>query len=440
MRTYRISKYNPILKKIILVFIIAFSLLETLMAQEINLPERISISDKFFSPWVKSLLYEYDLLLNGSNYTVQRTTLEENGNKDNRDQNIGTVDIQLIKEILITIGNHPSKRVNPSDFQKSFALDSINDFLNKHGNDYWITNDFQKQFIREQLTDPVKLKFNLEMYFKEYDHSYFIDGSSTEIKIDFHFKDSILSVSSKSILQTGLPIEVNGEKSFSPNLASLIGELIPKSKTNRKAQFSGERLFSDAIIKTIGNNRRTLDNLESKSFQVYVDSLKTMFQVSNIRVVNGISSTNWNGEKRLSCKLRDKSVNSNVLVSYSTSIKNGAILYPVSLIMENYSQLYLRTMSSTFFNEYLAENKERELSIIYDDNSCFTDQSRKSAMNDCKLTGLSIDFENAVFISLKSELGNISHWGLLPNGQYFMWWNDGNPPRPIDDENYLKCE
>jgi hypothetical protein len=50
------------------------------------------------------------------------------------------------------------------------------------------------------------------------------------------------------------------------------------------------------------------------------------------------------------------------------------------------------------------------------------------------------DFETAIFISLRSEHGNISRWGLLQNGQFFMWWNNGNPPTPIDDKNYLKCE
>jgi hypothetical protein len=97
-------------------------------------------------------------------------------------------------------------------------------------------------------------------------------------------------------------------------------------------------------------------------------------------------------------------------------------------------------MCSSFFTEYLSANKESELSIIYDDNSCFTDKSKEFAMDDCKLTDLMIDFENVIFISLKNEFGNISRWGLLPNGNYFMWWNNGNPPSPSEDNNYLKCK
>lgn len=175
-------------------------------------------------------------------------------------------------------------------------------------------------------------------------------------------------------------------------------------------------------------------------YQSYIDSLKNSFEVSNTRIINGTYSTNWDGEKRLSCKLKDTSCTSNILISYSTTIINKEIIYPVSFIIADYKQLYALVENSSFFREYLYENKERELTIVYDDNSCFTDKLKRFALDDCKLTGTVIDFENAVFISLKNEFGNISRWALLPNGQYFMWWNDGSPPIPIDDKNYLKCE
>ena len=428
------------MKKTVLIIIIAIGLLETLLAQEINLPEKISISDKFFSPWGTSLLYEYDLELRGNYYMIQRTIFEENGRKKNRDKQIGKLDIHHIKQLLLTIEQNPSREIRAIDFINSFSSESINDFFKKEADNYWINNDFQKQFIIEQLTEPEKLKDNLELYFQDYDHSGYIDGPSTEVQIAFHFGDSITTVSSKSILWVGLPIEINGRKTFSPKLAGFIGELIPESKTNRKEQFSVKELSSAIIKEVIGSHRRTIDNLESKSYQVYIDSLKTNFIVSNERVVNGTPSTNWDGEKRFSCKLREISMRENVSISYSTTIENGAFAFPVSRIISDYERLYSTVIGSTFFGKYLSENKERNLSIIYDDNSCFTKKSREFATNDCKLSNLEIEFENSVFISLQDEFGGISRWGLLPNGQYFMWWNNGSPPIPEYDKNYLKCE
>jgi hypothetical protein len=97
-------------------------------------------------------------------------------------------------------------------------------------------------------------------------------------------------------------------------------------------------------------------------------------------------------------------------------------------------------MRVNFFREYLTNNKDRHLSIVYDDNSCFTNKTKRFALMDCKLLKDVTIPDGAVFISLENEFGGISRWGLLPNGRYFMWWDTGNPPIPNDDKNYLKCE
>ena len=429
-----------IMKQTLLILIFAFGLFESLMAQKIQLPDRISIKDKFFSPWGTNLFYEYELEGNGDDYLIQRTAFVENGKKKNRKKHIGSINTELIEKILNEISENPTYEINPKDFQEYFSMDSIDMFFKNHGDNYWINNDYQRQFITEQLTEPANLKSNLEDYFRNYDHSGYIDGSSTEVDIKFHFADSTLSIKSKSILWCGLPIEINERKNYSPNLAALIGELIPESETERKEQFSCTKLFSAVIRETINNHRRKIDNLESKTYQIYIDSLNNRFIVSNKRIINGTYSTNWNGEKRLSCVLRDSIMVSNVSISYSTTIENGKIKYPVSLIIRDYNKLYNQLMSSDFFKQYLAENNERTVSIIYDDNSCFTEKSKEFALDDCNLIDTKVDFETAIFISLRNEHGNISRWGLLQNGQFFMWWNNGNQPTPTDDKKYLKCE
>jgi hypothetical protein len=428
------------MKKTALIIIITFVLLETIIAQEMKLPERISISDSFFSPWGTNLFYKYELELNGDSYNIQRITLQENEKKHNRKKQAGKVDKQLIEKILVELNGKTTYEIQAADFLTNFPLDSINIFFKQQADNYWINNEFQKRFIIEQLTEQKKLENNLKLYFKNYDHSESIDGSSTEVKINFYFGDSTYTISSKSILWYGLPIEINGDKNFSPKLAFLLGEIIPESKTQRKEQFSGKKLFSAVIRETINNHRKAIDNLESKTFQVYLDSLEKKFKVSNPRVINGTYSTNWNGEKRLSCNLSDTSMLENISIDYSTTIDNGMVKYPVTLIISEYQKIYEKVISAEFFREYLMENKERKLSIIYDDNSCFTQKSKEFALDDCKLINTEIDFDNSVFISLRNEFGNASRWGLLPNGQYFMWWNNGNPIKPANDKNYLKCE
>jgi len=192
---------------------------------------------------------------------------------------------------------------------------------------------------------------------------------------------------------------------------------------------------------------QTYDELISQNnvvrfIDLFVNGLKVIeygFRVSQTRVIQAIYSTNWDGEKRLSCRLQDTSMPANVSISYSTTIENGKVIYPVSLIIKEYSKLYDQLISSTFFREYLAENEKRTLSIVYDDNSCFTDKTKEYATSDCVQIDSLFDFDSAVFISLRSESGGISRWVLKPNGQYFMWWG-GNAPTPTDDEYYLNCK
>ncbi len=433
-------KYNNEMSKLLsATIIIVLGLLETLAAQEIRLPGKISITDKFFSPWGTDLFYEYELKLNENDYSIQATTIRENKENKNRSKKLGIVDKKLIENILLTIKQQSTEKIEISDFEDKFTLDTINNFLKREADNYWIHNEYQKQFIIEELTNPDKLRKNIEFYFKNYDHSRYIDGSSTEVKIIFHFADSVLSVSSKSILWVGLPLEINGKKTFSPKLASLIGELIPESKTERKRQFKGDKLSLQVIRETIQNHREQIGSLESKTYQVHIDSLMSRFFVSDTKIINGTFSVNWNGEKRLSCTLVDSSMVSNVEISYSTTIEKGKVKFPVSLIMAEAKPLYSLVMSSAFFREYLADNEKRHLSIVYDDNSSFTDKAKKLPLMACKSLKAS-DLDNAVFISLRNEFGHISRWALFPNGQYFMSWSNGKPPTPTNDKNHLTCE
>jgi hypothetical protein len=87
----------------VLTIIMVFGLLETIVAQDIQLPDKISISDKFFSPWGTNLFYEYELKLNGNYYSIKARTIKENGKNKKENKKLGTIDKKLIENILLTI-------------------------------------------------------------------------------------------------------------------------------------------------------------------------------------------------------------------------------------------------------------------------------------------------------------------------------------------------
>ena len=409
------------------------------MAQNVQLPDRISITDKFFSPWGTNLFYEYELEKNEDDYIVQRTAFEENGKKKNRKKQIGSIDSGLIEKVLNEISENPNNEINPKDFQEYFPMDSIHMFFKNHGDNYWINNDYQRQFITEQLTEPANLTSNLEAYFRNYDHSGYIDGSSTEVDIKFHFTDSTLSIKSKSILWCGLPIEINGQKNFSPNLAALIGEFIPDSKTERKEQFSCNKLFAAITRETINNHRRIIDNLESKTYQIFLDSISTFFNVSYPHI-EGSYTINWEGERRLSCLLRNNSMPENVSISYSNPIKEESLKYSVSEIISDSERLIIQLQKTESLNNFITANPTRKITIIYDGNSSFSPKAKERALEHCESLTRNIDLSKAIFFELRDEYDHFSRWLVTENGKYFCWWGGSNPPSIEDKSNYLKCE
>jgi hypothetical protein len=407
------------MKQTFLIILITFGLSESLIAQKAQLPDRISITDKFFSPWGTNLFYEYELERNGECYTIQRTAYEENGKKKNRKKHIGSIDEGLIEKILTEILKKTSTEIDPKDFQGYFPMDSIDMFLKNHGDNYWINNEYQRQFIKEQLTNPDNLKNNLELYFKNYDHSGYIDGSSTEVEIKFHFRDSILVINSKSILWFGLPIEMNKRKNFSPILATWIGELIPESETKRKEQFSGEELFSALIRETINNHREKIANLESKTYQVYIDSLESVFTVS-LSSINGSFSYCWNGERRYTCLLSDSTMPKNLSIAYSNPIENGKLKYPVSKIINEYNQLLKLYSKANYLQEFQTSNPDCNYRIRYDGNGNFTKKGLINIQkNGSEFLPDKNDYNSSLFIEIYCENFNYSRWIMLANGNCF---------------------
>jgi hypothetical protein len=288
------------------------------------------------------------------------------------------------------------------------------------------------------LTKPEDVENNLKSYFKDYDQSGWIDGSSTEISISFNLNNEKVIIVSKSILEYALPVNINNKDFYNPELSRLLANIIPSSKTNRHRQLSGDGLFNSVARETINNNRRKLDGLEVLSYNTEIDGLKKHFKVTNLRVVNGTSSTNWNGEKRFNCQLWDTTNNFNLSIMYSSKIDSSKVVYPPSIIIDKYENLVQQLLSIEFFRNYLLENDKRKISIIFDDNNCFTEKTKERVIRDCNNE---IDFDNSLFLAVWNENSGLSNWIVLPNGKYILWMEiSGNAITPADDNNFIECK
>ena len=426
------------MKKTITTILLVFIAQILTFGQNETLPKEISISDKFFSPWGTNLEYRYKLELNESKYEIIRTFQNENGKQKRKQKTIGNIDTKEIESLINLIKTDSTYELQFKDFSEKFTQKNASDFIKEKGDNYWITSDIQKDFLLDNLTIPEKVENNLKSYFKDYDQSGWIDGSSTEISISFVHNNKEVSIVTKSILEYALPINLNNKDHYTPELSRLLANIIPSSKTNRQRQLSGIGLFNSVARETIGNNRRKLDGLEVLGYNSEIDSLKKHFKVTNLRVVNGTSSTNWNGEKRFNCQLWDTASNINVSIMYSSKIDSNKVIYPASIIINKYDSLVHKLLSIEFFRNYLLENDKRKISIIFDDNTCFTEKTKERVLSDCKNE---IGFNNSLFLAVWNENSGLSNWIVLPNGKYMLWMEiSGGAITPNDDKNFIRCK
>ena len=426
------------MKKTISTILLIFIVQILTFGQNENLPKEVSISDKFFSPWGTNLEYRYKLELIEGKYEIIRTFQNENGKHKRKQKKIGNIEANEIERLIDLIKTDSTYELNFKNFSEKFTQNNASDFIKENGDNYWITSDIQKEFLLDNLTKPNKVENNLKSYFRDYDQSGWIDGSSTEISISFIYRNINVTIVTKSILEYALPININNKDHYNPELSRIIAKIIPSSKTNRQLQLSGNGLFNSIAKETISNNRRKLDGLEVLSYTSEIDSLKKHFKVTNLRVVNGTSSTNWNGEKRFNCQLWDTSNNYNVSIMYSSKIDSNKVMYPPSIIIDKYENLVPKLLTIDFFRNYLLENDKRKISIIFDDNTCFTVKTKERVLGDCKNE---IDFDNSLFLAVWTENSELSNWIVLPNGKYILWMEiSGSAITPNDDNNFIECK
>lgn len=424
------------MKKTITTIVIVFLAHLLGYGQGETLPAEISVSDRFSSPWGKNVEYRYSLKLIGGKYEIIRMFQSEDGIQNKKLESIGFIDAIIIERLIELVHTDQTYEIQFQNFSEVFTHENAIDFINEYGANYWITSDIQEKFLLDNLTKSLDVENNLKSYYRNYDRSGWIDGSSTEIRICFVLNNKQMTVVSRSVLEYALPINVNDRDHFNPELSRLLANIIPSGKTNRQRQLSGDGLFTSVAKKTITNNRRKLDALEVHDYSSEVDSLKDRFVITNLRVVNGLSSTNWHGEKRLNCQLWDTTCIFNLSIMYSSKIENSRVKYPPSIIIGRYEYLVQKLLSVKYFSDFLLENDKRKISIIFDDLSCFTEKTKESFLVDC---GNEIDFDNSLFIAVWDENAQLSNWIVLPDGKYILWLELSGKAIIPNDDDFIKC-
>jgi hypothetical protein len=386
--------------------------------QVTELPDTILITDEYYSPWGVSLKYNYRLELVKNKYRIKRTYQRENETEKKTTKIIGKISSDRIHEFIEFIQSDDTPNLQFANFSNEFYHEKASKYVQENGRNNWVTSEVQRNFIIDNLTKPEEVEKSLQSYYQYYDHSFFLDGSTTKLTLTFTFDNKEIEIVSNSILEYAFPISINGEDNYNPKLAAHLANIIPKSKTNRVDQLSGKNLFNEVAQQVITDNRDKLSRLEVLDYKDETDLLKKSFRLSNLRVVNGTASTNWNGEKRYNCQLWNKESDLNISIMYSSLIEDGSLQYSPSIVIDKYEELINTVLAIDFFRDFLSENSNRKISIIFDDNSSFTQKTRESVLRDYDGQ---IDFDNSLYLALWNENKDLSSWIIKTNGEYLLW-------------------
>ena len=408
------------------------------IGQEFNLPREIEITDKFSSPWGVNYEYIYELERSNNYYPVIRTFQFENGKRKSKKKTIGTVETSVIKELIYIALNDTTYDFKFKNFSSIFTPENVNNFIEEKGDNYWIKYDNQIEYIKNNLTQPLVVETSLKSYYNHNaDQSNRIDGSSSLITLSFIVDGKEINISTTSIIEYALPIQINNKKHYNPDISNILAKIIPPSKTDRQKQLFGIGLLKRFANDFIRNKDNKLDRLAALNYTSEVDSLKSHFKVTNLRVVSGVSCMNWNGEERFNCQLWDTLSSLNISIIYSSEIENKTLNYSPSIIIEEYNGLIKQLLAVEFFKDFINDNEQRKISIIFDDYNCFTDKTKDGILTSC---GKEYDLSNSLFLAVWTEKKGLSNWVVFPDNKYLLYKIiTGNIEIPKWDNNFIDC-
>lgn len=428
--------------KIIGLTFFLFGFYRNSLAQDYILPDKIIIEENIFKLYnTPDSKAKYTLILKGDVYSIKTNITKSNKTIKNEIYR-NKLNKNLVKNIISTLNEELSDEIQIKELEKVFTIEKLNYYFKKEEKNNIFYNYHQKSFLINELTSPNLLSPNISSFLNFLnDKNGCKFGKLKEVKIRMYFKDKLIySIKNNDYFKDYLYFEINGEKKYSHKLSKQLIELFQNFKINSNNDLDTNSFFSSVVENTIFNNKQQMEFLESKNYQIQIDSLMNFFKIKEVKVLNNVTSVNWNDEKRLICKLLDTTVFNNIYIKYSTKIENEKIIYPVYNIIKDYKKLLSLVLGSNFFREYLEKNNHSQLSIIYDDNSSFNKSSIKIAREDCPLLNTILDFNEIVFIDINDDFGGYSRWGLFPNNKYFLWYYSGDFPNLNYDENYLKCK
>jgi len=275
---------------------------------EINdyrLPDKIWIRDIYKSPWTTNREYYYTLKLKNDKYRIFKAYIE-NGRILYKNRYEGKVDTIRISNFVKLALSDTTLHFHFNDFADVFTDENANAFIREHGPNHWLRTEVQKKFVFDEITNPRKVEKNLHMYYGlNADQSGWIDGASTEISVQIPFGERQLVIQSSSIIEYALPISINGQKHYNPELSRMLMQILSKNKNYRQEQLTGKTLHYNLTREVLNTYSKKLENIEALNYQWVTDSLERYFRVTNLRITNALYSINWNGERRYCCQLWD---------------------------------------------------------------------------------------------------------------------------------------
>jgi len=417
-----------------LILMILFSSYGSAFCEEY--PHTVVIKDYSSDSYVGVYKYEYELVLNGENYSLFRCYLQESDRKGERMRSKRKFLKEIPVEYITTLLNEiqtPQDSLGLSDLGFSYEWFYENpaqlyDIAERQWKERWpddrAWNSHQVELIKRELVKSENIYRAVQQKFLGAGIIELHSTGRSQLILELKY-DQVTTTLSASKNYLGLPWVLNGEqKLYNQDISKIIDKLIPQNRgfNKKRLQPKTREQILEGIIRKLYDNycEREVKKLAHYNYQEEVDELREYFEISGLKEER-TGTNNWDGEDRLFIYARYPTESRNICFGINLTYEEET-LYTRDSVLEKADYYYRLVNEIPFLLTYLDENPERRIEISFDNGFSLSPKVKKyqSGQNSwykgsC-LTGAKDEFLNkCVAFILRNEKGEGSNWLITPN-------------------------
>lgn len=334
-----------------------------------------------------------------------------NGQKINSDFIYNRNATSLLFSTSNSIENYSNSRVKEEVFEKiSFDEYSAKLFIKNVHKNYRVYSPSQVKLAIDSMIDISLLEKQLDLMLPELSKLskpsiiLYLDNNNRKLKLEIWREYGLLS-----------PIRIDNSFYYSYELLKHLYSVLPTEEKSSLDTIGIQNRIYSKIIEIIEDRLPSLGSTDLISS----DSFSSAFRVKNTRLINGLSSTNWSGDRRLALQILNQIDSVNLELWASFEVIDMKSNFNSDSIEKRYYSEKDRILSIPLFRRFLLSNDKNRIVVIIDDGfpSQKVIQQSKSCLDIHGMGHLGV----LSYLALFDSNGGLSNWLILSDDSLIYW-------------------